>query len=194
MNHLYVHADPLFWLLLFLYIVAEYGFSIRARILRRGKAKQKKLDRGSFFLVMLGMNFFVFLSFVFGFRKLGELPFYMSYVGDVLIIIGTVIRFSAIIQLGRFFSVTVGVVADQKLIQTGLYKKIRNPSYTGVWLVAIGFALALRTWWGALLTAIGVLFIFAYRIHVEEKAMIQQFGDKYVSYMRRTKKMFPWIW
>ncbi|MCM2532925.1 isoprenylcysteine carboxylmethyltransferase family protein [Neobacillus pocheonensis] len=114
--------------------------------------------------------------------------------GDSLIIIGMVIRFSAIIQLGRFFLHTVSVVANQELIESGLYRWIRNPSYTGGWLIAVGIGLGLRTWWGTLLSGVGTLLIYAYRIRVEEKAMIQQFEDKYIHYIKTTKKMFPGIW
>lgn len=139
-------------------------------------------------------EFLTVLSFIFSFRQWGVLPHWVSYAGDALIIVGMVIRFSTIIQLGSFFSLTVEVVANQELIQSGWYRWIRNPSYTGGWLIAVGIGLGLRTWWGTLLSGVGSLLIYAYRIHVEEKAMIQLFEDKYLHYMERTKKMFPGIW
>ena len=160
MKHLYAYIGLPFRIVLCLYIVAENVFAISTRLC-------------SVFFIINGMNSLTFLSFVFLFRQLGVLPYWVSYVGNSLIIIGMVIRFSAIIQLGRFFSHAVGVVANQELIESGLYRWIRNPSYTGGWLIAIGYT---------------------YRIHVEEKVMIQQFKDKYLDYINTTKKMFPGIW
>lgn len=183
-----------FWIILVFYIVSEYGFAIRARLLRRGHPKKQNRDRLSFYIVTLGIDFFVFLAFICSFQRLGVLPRWMGYAGDALILAGMVIRFGAIIQLGRFFSHAVSVVSNQELIHTGFYRRIRNPSYTGGWMIAAGIGLGLRTWWGALLAAAGTLLIYAYRIHIEEKVMIQHFGDRYIQYIKSTKKMFPWIW
>lgn len=83
---------------------------------------------------------------------------------------------------------------EQKRVRSGLYRWIRHPAYTGSWLTVIGIGLALRTWWGVLLCGIGLLVIYAYRIHVEEQVLIDYFGEAYVQYARSTARMFPGLW
>ena len=55
--------------------------------------------------------------------------------------IGALLRWYSIFHLGRFFTVDVRVGDDHKVIDTGPYRQIRHPSYTGVLLEFIGFAI-----------------------------------------------------
>ncbi|WP_376711553.1 methyltransferase family protein [Alicyclobacillus acidiphilus] len=119
----------------------------RARLLRRGQPKKQNDDRGSAVLIILGMYVLIFISIAFSIRHLGILPRWTQYIGYVLMIAGMIIRFTAIIQLGRFFSPVVGVVSNQEIVQSGLYRSIRHPAYTGGWITAVGIAFGLRTWW-----------------------------------------------
>lgn len=188
------YEGTLFWILLYLWVVVEIFFGVRARLLKRGRPKKQNDDRGSVLFIVFGTYIFIYVSVIFSIRQWGVLPSWTKYVGYVLMIIGMVIRYSAIFQLGRFFSPVVGVVANQEIIQSGFYRWIRHPAYTGGWLTVVGVGLGLRTWWGTFLCGVGLLLIYAYRIHVEEQAMIRHFGEKYLSYIKITKKMFPGIW
>ncbi|QSO47344.1 methyltransferase family protein [Alicyclobacillus mengziensis] len=184
----------MFWILFYLWVITEVLFGIRARRLQRGQPKKQNHDRGSVFLIMIGMYVLILISFIFSVQKLGELPNWIKYAGYILMVVGMVIRYAAIIQLGRFFSPVVGVVTDQEIVHSGLYRWIRHPSYTGGWLTAIGIGLGLQTWWGVVFCGVGLLLIYVYRIRIEERALIQHFGEKYLNYIRSTKKMFPGIW
>ncbi|WP_373278584.1 methyltransferase family protein [Alicyclobacillus shizuokensis] len=86
------------------------------------------------------------------------------------------------------------MVSNQEIVQTGLYCWIRHPAYTGGWFVAVGIGFGLRTWWGVLLCGVGLFLIYAYRIRVEEKVLVEHFGLSYVEYRRHTRRMFPEIW
>jgi protein-S-isoprenylcysteine O-methyltransferase Ste14 len=190
----YIYEGWTFWIMFYLWVVVEIVFGMRARRLKRGQPKKQNKDRGSVFLIIFGMYVLIAIAIIFSMNRIGLIPLWMCYLGFVLMIIGMVVRFSAIYQLGRFFSPVVGVVSDQEIIQSGWYRLIRHPSYTGGWITAIGIGLGLRTWWGTLLCGVGLLLIYGYRIHIEERAMIQHFGDRYLSYMHSTKRMFPGIW
>lgn len=190
----YAYEGWTFWSIFYLWIAAEIIFGMRARRLKRGQQKNENRDRGSVFLIIIGMYLLVLVAIVLSMNRLGLIPVWMRYVGFVLMVIGMVIRFSAIHQLGRFFSPVVGVVSDQELVQIGWYRWIRHPAYAGGWITAVGIGLGLRTWWGILVCGIGLLLIYAYRIHVEERAMVHLFGEKYLRYMQSTKRMFPGIW
>ncbi|SHK57608.1 methyltransferase family protein [Alicyclobacillus tolerans] len=192
--NVYSYEGAWFWILFYLWVVLETISWVRARMLRRGQPRKQNDDRGSAALIMIGMYVLLFISITFSIRHLGILPRWTQYISYVLMIAGMIIRFTAIIQLGRFFSPVVGVVSNQEIVQSGLYRRIRHPAYTGGFITAVGIGLGLRTWWGVLLCGIGLLLIYAYRIRVEEKVLVQHFGEKYLEYRKRTWRMFPGIW
>jgi len=115
-------------------------------------------------------------------------------IGICLMIIGLVIRIVAITSLGRNFSGTVQIKSNQEIIKTGLYKFLRHPSYTGAWMVMLGSSILLGSILGLLILGVGMIIIYVYRIKVEEKALIEFFGEKYIGYQKTTWKMFPLIW
>ncbi len=190
----YIYEGWAFWIIFYLWFAVEIIFGMRARRLHRGQPKKQNKDRGSAFLIIFGMYVLIAIAIVLSMNRIGLIPLWTRYLGFTLMIIGMIVRFSAIYQLGRFFSPVVGVVSNQEIIQSGWYRLIRHPSYTGGWVTAIGTGLGLRTWWGALLCGVGLLLFYGYRIHIEERAMIHHFGDKYLNYMHSTKRMFPGIW
>ena len=194
LNTSYISEGFLFWLLFYLWVALEIIFGIRARLLKQGQPKKKNQDRGSYLLIVIGIDLLLWLTFMFAARRVGMLPIWSAYIGYIVMVMGIGIRFSAILQLGRFFSPVVGVVSNQEIIQSGLYHWIRHPAYTGGWLIMVGIGLSLRTWWGVILCAVGSWLLYVYRIHVEEEMLIQHFGEKYVEYIKTTKRMFPRIW
>lgn len=194
MINIYSYEGPVFWVLFYVWFGLEIMLWIRAWLLKRGQPKKQNHDRGSVFLIMIGMYTFIWISVLFVINRLGMLPDWTRYIGYILMIAGMGIRFSAIVQLGRFFSPTVGIVSNQEIVQSGLYRRIRHPAYTGGWISIVGIGLGLGTWWGVLLCGVGLFFIYAYRISVEERAMIQHFGDEYRKYKKSTRKMFPGLW
>jgi protein-S-isoprenylcysteine O-methyltransferase Ste14 len=95
--------------------------------------------------------------------------------------------------LGRFFSLTVRVAEDHRVVEKGPYRLVRHPSYTGVLITFIGLGLAVQSW-GALLVLLGVFSAaFGYRMRVEEKTLLSELGDNYASYMKRTKRLIPYL-
>ena len=112
--------------------------------------------------------------------------------GIVLAIAGVGIRQYAIATLGRFFSIRVTTRPDQTVVDTGLYRFVRHPSYSGTLLTVFGVLLCSTNW---LTLACFVLALpgFAYRIRVEEAALAGALGQPYRDYMRRTKRLVPFL-
>jgi protein-S-isoprenylcysteine O-methyltransferase Ste14 len=118
-------------------------------------------------------------------------PAALFVVGVAFIILGVALRWYAIHTLGSFFTRDVAVSRDQQVVQSGPYRLIRHPAYSGTFLTMLGVGLAIANWasLGALL-----LCVFAghfYRVLIEEKALIQTIGQPYVEYMRRTRRFIP---
>ncbi len=75
----------------------------------------------------------------------------LQMVGLVLMVIGIVIRSTAIAQLGRLHTPNVAVLADHPVKDTGLYRYVRHPSYLGALIAFAGFGFALGNGWSLLL-------------------------------------------
>jgi len=114
--------------------------------------------------------------------------------GSALFVMGTALRWQAILHLGRFFTTNVAIAQDHQLIDSGPYRLIRHPSYTGSLAAALGFALSFAN--GASLLVIFVPYgaVILWRIHIEEAALIGALGAKYTDYRRRTKRLIPGVY
>jgi protein-S-isoprenylcysteine O-methyltransferase Ste14 len=85
------------------------------------------------------------------------------------------------------------VQKNQKVVDHGPYRYIRHPSYLGLFLIVIGIGLALHSWAGILVLLVMNGVAFGYRMHVEEKVLVSELGDDYVQYIKRTKRLIPYI-
>jgi protein-S-isoprenylcysteine O-methyltransferase len=114
--------------------------------------------------------------------------------GVVLLITGIAIRVYSIWYLGRYFTVDVAVVSDQIVIDTGPYRYIRHPSYVGALMAFSGVGLCLGNVLSIIVLLVPVGYVFARRMAVEEAALAQGLGEPYVDYMRRTRRLIPFIY
>jgi protein-S-isoprenylcysteine O-methyltransferase Ste14 len=104
---------------------------------------------------------------------------------------GIAFRLWAVRTLGRYFRVTVTTQDDHRLIDTGPYRRLANPSYTGA---LTGLGLAIGNW--ASLAALLLLPMagFAIRIRVEEASLARRFGDSFAAYRRARWVLIPFVW
>ena len=72
-------------------------------------------------------------------------------------------------ELGRFFKFTVVVQADHQVVDTGPYRLIRHPSYTGLLMIELGLGIALGTWLSIPACLLPPLIAFAVRLVTEER-------------------------
>lgn len=110
-----------------------------------------------------------------------------------LLVGGLIIRWTAILTLGRFFSTSVAIHQDHRLIHTGLFRWVRHPSYSGLVLLFLGMALSFNNWLSFAVIVIPFLAALLYRIRVEESALVEVLGQDYVEYCRSTKRLLPGI-
>ncbi len=118
----------------------------------------------------------------------------LQVVGLVIMAVGIAVRVTAIRQLGRFHTPNVAILAGHQLMDTGLYRHVRHPSYLGVLIDLLGFSLALGNWL-SLIAIMGILPLFyLIRIHEEETALADALGDRYRAYCRRTRRLIPGVY
>jgi protein-S-isoprenylcysteine O-methyltransferase len=106
---------------------------------------------------------------------------------------GIAFRWYSMSILGRFFTFDVAVQSGQTVVDAGPYHYIRHPSYAGALITLVGLGLALGNWAGlfALVACMGIA--YAYRISVEEAALVAALGEPYKQYARRTRRIVPFL-
>jgi protein-S-isoprenylcysteine O-methyltransferase len=109
-------------------------------------------------------------------------------------LIGVVLRWCAILSLGRFFTVNVAIVSDHRLVEAGPYRWLRHPSYAGALLAFLGLGLCLDNWAALAVLMVPVSVVFWWRMRIEEAALFETFGERYRDYMRRTRRLIPFIY
>ena len=85
------------------------------------------------------------------------------------------------------------IVKKHKLVTDGYYRHIRHPIYTGEIFRDYCIPLILSSFYGFLIMTIGIV-ILLFRIRIEEKLLVEAFGEEYEEYRRRTKKLIPYIY
>jgi len=97
-------------------------------------------------------------------------------------------------DLGAYWSVTLEVRENHRLITHGTYRLVRHPMYSALFLCAIGQALVLPNWVAGPSYLLALVILFAFRVGAEEKMMLETFGNEYAAYMTKTKRLVPRLW
>jgi protein-S-isoprenylcysteine O-methyltransferase Ste14 len=117
----------------------------------------------------------------------------IRWLGVGLFAVGGALRIWPVFVLGRRFSGLVAIQPGHALVTSGVYGVIRHPSYLGLLVNSLGWALAFRSGVGVLLTAFTIPPLIA-RIHAEERLLRTQFGNEYDAYRSRTSRLLPGIY
>lgn len=200
-NFLNNSESTVFSCAIYIFCISEAVIRIYADINRKHSAgKRKTSDFGSVFVVVLGLvgsfglNFLLSSNYMPWFISRLNLPHFFYFIGLTLMLGGLVLRDVSVLTLKRYFTVLVQVTSEQQLIQNGVYKRLRNPAYTGMLLFIVGVAISLRS----AIAAVVSLFVFtlclSIRIRVEEKALREKFGDEFEKYCAHTWRLVPFIW
>ena len=142
-----------------------------------------------------------FVVSIFDFWKIQNLSFQLNVpviIGIILLIIGGTLRWTsrkALMKagLGLLNSSRLQIVEDQRLITVGVYNYIRHPLYLGEITRNIGFALLFSSIYGLVVMLLGNIFLL-FRIQIEERMLINEFGNEYEEYRKKTNKLFPYIY
>ena len=98
------------------------------------------------------------------------------------------------IELGKNWSISLDLREGHQLVTSGLYRHLRHPMYTSIFLCALGQALVVPNWIVGPANLVAFFVLFAVRVQPEERMMAEKFGDQYRSYLAKTKRLIPGIW
>jgi protein-S-isoprenylcysteine O-methyltransferase Ste14 len=183
-------AGTLFWICVGAWAIFEVALAIRAR---RGEAGR---DR-SFVPLTLSVLGGLGLGELAARSGEGTLPgpgWWPVALGLAVFVAGLVLRAWAVHELGRFFQFTVVLQADHRVVDTGPYRHLRHPSYTGLLMASLGLGIALGTWLSIPACVIPPLIAFSVRLGHEEVVLARELGEPYRAYMQRTKRLVPGLW
>lgn len=188
-----VFEEVIFWVITLSVIVLNLAFEDRSG--RRFKKSQRATGEDERTIVVLRVTALLALvvAVLLGYARIAVLPNWLFYPGLATFILGLAFGFWAASTLGRFYSPSVGVQVDHRVIDKGPYRLIRHPRYAGGLLNFFGLGLALQSWASVLVLVIGLGLGYVYRIRVEEKFLVAQLGNEYVEYCKRTKRIIPFI-
>jgi protein-S-isoprenylcysteine O-methyltransferase Ste14 len=117
----------------------------------------------------------------------------LRWTGLVVFVLGCVLRLWPVFVLGRRFSGLVAIQKDHKLVTTGIYRYVRNPSYLGLLVSSLGWALTFRSGIGVLIALLLLIPLLA-RMRAEERLLADYFGAEYESYRARTWRLIPGLY
>ncbi len=115
-----------------------------------------------------------------------------SVIGSVFLLSGSLLFISVILRLGANFSALPYPKPEATLIETGPYRIVRHPMYSGVILIAFGWALVMHSWL-AIGTALVILVFIDLKTRREEAWLKEKFPG-YVAYQQKVRKLLPLIY
>ncbi len=181
---------PITWIAWFLSEILLHRTFRPKRIGARSKDKQTNLF--IWITVLLSITTGVLSSIYFDMAITPN--HYAGYIGLAIIATGIFFRIYAIRILGKFFTVTLSIHDNHFIVKDGPFRFLRHPSYTGSLLSFLGMGVSLNNWISLVIIFVPVLFSFINRINIEEKLLLDKFGEEYEEYQRKTKKLIPGIY
>jgi protein-S-isoprenylcysteine O-methyltransferase Ste14 len=173
-----------------LWFLSEIAIAFLTRSKRSESRSYDKNSMGKLWIVII-------LSVMVGVYIANVMPMYNAleyFIGLAMILLGIIIRLIAIFSLKKYFTSNVSIHQDHKLKTNGIYSRLRHPSYTGALISFLGLGLSQGNWISLIVIFLPVLTAFLYRINIEEKVLSENFGEEYRQYIKKTKKLIPFLY
>jgi protein-S-isoprenylcysteine O-methyltransferase len=178
-------------------VVALFPISeIALAFVKRSGGRAHSEDRGSLRLLWLGIAFGVSLAIAAQWipsTRLPGPPLMIRVLALALLLGGLALRWAAILALGRLFTVDVAIHSDHVVVQAGLYRLVRHPSYTGLLMAFLGLGVFFANWLSILGLLVPITLAVVNRVVKEEQALLAALGSEYAAYCARTKRFIPGV-
>jgi protein-S-isoprenylcysteine O-methyltransferase len=112
----------------------------------------------------------------------------------LLFVLGFALRVWAIVLLGRFFTVDVAIQKDHALMTHGPFAWVRHPSYTGLVMMWTAIGLLFENGLSIVVLLGTVLLSLSRRMAIEERVLAAAFGETWMAYAARTRRLIPFIY
>ncbi|MGA2322040.1 MAG: isoprenylcysteine carboxylmethyltransferase family protein [Solirubrobacteraceae bacterium] len=187
-------AEIAFYVVLVPFAALELAVRLRTLVNREGSRE----DRASFALLYVTVATGIVGPLVIAANVRGAAIAFARWpifvLGVALMASGVVIRAWAVVLLGRFFTNDVRVHPGQTVVDTGPYRWVRHPSYSGLILILIGLGLALGNWAALAIAVVLPTAALVNRIRVEERALLDGLGEPYRRFAAGRARLLPGVW
>ncbi|MEM7164353.1 MAG: protein-S-isoprenylcysteine O-methyltransferase [Planctomycetota bacterium] len=120
-----------------------------------------------------------------------RLPAVLPWIGSGAQLVALWLFWRSHADLGVNWSISLEVRSGHQLVTHGVYRRVRHPMYSAMWLWSVAQAMLLQNW----LAGCGALVTFAplywIRTPREERMMREAFGLDYDNYVARTGRLWP---
>lgn len=189
------------WQVIFLLLGYLLFFSGNVwRVWRYGKLSRTKEDaqfKEFSGLVVLAGQFIAFLAIhwgaIYDFSRLSSTETFWQVLGIIVVVLAIAVNQLAIRTLKGLFD-RITIKPNHQLITSGIYRQVRHPVYLSYVLLLIGYCTILQSFVSLVLTVVSCTIWLGNRINIEEKMLVEKFGDRYQAYQRKTKKIIPFIY
>jgi len=166
------------------------GF-IGSRILVRREKEQMHKSMQSIFSMVIFIGLLIpGLDFRFGWS---DVPLSLLIISDAFVFLGYLLV-ARVMEENRYASAIIQITEGQKIIETGPYKIVRHPMYTGGLIFIMFTPLALGSYWALIPISISTFPPLIFRIIKEEKLLTDNLQG-YYDYCKKTKyRLIPFIW
>lgn len=186
-------AKAAYLLLAGAWYVIRFPYARRSRFTPIAHSRRDLRETGLLLISLTGLGIIPICYVATGFPRFADYPFRPAQAGlGAACALGALVLFRLTHRaLGRYWSVSLDVREQHRLILTGIYSRIRHPMYTAFWMWAVAQALLLPNWVAGLSGLVGFGTLYLGRVRQEERLMVETFGAEYERYMNRTGRLLP---
>lgn len=192
-----IYSNPIY----VVYLLTAYLITLVDTLIRSIPKEKKSLKKFDILILsmLLSSPFFLIGAYYENTLLIFQLfPFWdniiISYIGFIIFLSGGLFVIVARAQIGRFGTAELSIEEDHQLFTQGVYNYIRNPMYSGSLIATIGFCLVFKCIITLLIMFIYYFLIYRMRIIEEERILAKEFGEKFESYKKRTKRLIPFLY
>ena len=117
----------------------------------------------------------------------------LAWVGIGIFAGSIILEAAALWSLHGLYTAWLGIQPEHRLVTSGPYRLVRHPGYLSNLLSLVGIGLALGSLI-ALTLALLIVPLILPRMKTEEQMLMDEFGEEYQAYMRRTRRLVPFVY
>jgi len=119
---------------------------------------------------------------------------FLEIVGLLIYAIGYFLMAGALVTLGCNYQLGGSAPrSEDKMVVDGPFRLVRHPMYTAALGISFGLVCLVQSW-ALFCVFCGYIVLVLLLIPMEEDGLVKAYGEQYVSYQQKTRKLVPFIY
>ena len=123
--------------------------------------------------------------------QIQEINLWVSLIGFLMYVGIIPLRNAAASTLGKHLSSDIKITEGHRLVTDGPYRYIRHPLVLYTIIEVFGLALIPNSYYTFLVALFCFMPFMIFRVYLEEKALIKEFGNEYLKYKKEVSGFLP---